>query len=131
MAYNAVCGNGDDHPRNHGLIHRDGHWTPPVLGTVAVKGEGIGEVIAALDRHFAHLESTGTLLERRRGRLRERVREIAEERVRTRLWSDEATRAWVEEQLPAMERGEATPFGVADHLLERSAGLVSRGGAGR
>ncbi len=27
MAFNAVCGNGDDHPRNHGLVHRDGHWT--------------------------------------------------------------------------------------------------------
>lgn len=26
MAYNALCGNGDDHPRNHGVIHRDGHW---------------------------------------------------------------------------------------------------------
>lgn len=27
MAFNAVCGNGDDHPRNHGLIHQDGRWT--------------------------------------------------------------------------------------------------------
>ena len=27
MAYNAVCGNGDDHPRNHGFIFRDKHWT--------------------------------------------------------------------------------------------------------
>ena len=26
MAFNAVCGNGDDHPRNHGLIHSDGGW---------------------------------------------------------------------------------------------------------
>ena len=27
MAFNAVCGNGDDHPRNHGLLHVDGKWT--------------------------------------------------------------------------------------------------------
>lgn len=26
MACNALIGNGDDHPRNHGLLHRDGHW---------------------------------------------------------------------------------------------------------
>lgn len=26
MACNALVGNGDDHPRNHGLLHRDGHW---------------------------------------------------------------------------------------------------------
>jgi LAO/AO transport system kinase len=106
-----------------------GTWTPPVLGTVAVKGEGVSEVIAALDRHFAWLESSGTLHERRRARLRERVREIAEERVRERLWRDDATRAWVEEQLPALERGESTPFLVADRLLARSADLLSRGSA--
>ncbi len=26
MAYNVICGNGDDHPRNHGFIHQAGHW---------------------------------------------------------------------------------------------------------
>ena len=26
MAYNALVGNGDDHPRNHGLIHDGGGW---------------------------------------------------------------------------------------------------------
>lgn len=26
MAYNALCGNFDDHPRNHGLVHRAGRW---------------------------------------------------------------------------------------------------------
>jgi serine/threonine-protein kinase HipA len=26
MVYNAVCGNGDDHPRNHGFVHDGGHW---------------------------------------------------------------------------------------------------------
>ena len=107
-----------------------GKWTPPVLATVAVKNEGVTEVIAALDRHFAHLESSGLLHERRRTRLRERVREIAEEKVRSRLWRDAATSAWVESQLPALERGESTPFVVADELLARSATLVA-GGAGR
>ncbi|MGY0196525.1 type II toxin-antitoxin system HipA family toxin [Leptothrix sp. BB-4] len=26
MAFNAICGNGDDHPRNHGVIFQDGQW---------------------------------------------------------------------------------------------------------
>jgi serine/threonine-protein kinase HipA len=26
VAYNSLCGNFDDHPRNHGLVHRDGRW---------------------------------------------------------------------------------------------------------
>lgn len=26
MAFNALCGNGDDHPRNHGVRHVEGRW---------------------------------------------------------------------------------------------------------
>jgi serine/threonine-protein kinase HipA len=26
MVFNTVCGNGDDHPRNHGFIYQDDRW---------------------------------------------------------------------------------------------------------
>ncbi|HVD60604.1 MAG TPA: methylmalonyl Co-A mutase-associated GTPase MeaB, partial [Gemmatimonadaceae bacterium] len=61
-------------------------WTPPVLRTVAAKSEGVSDVIAALDRHFSYLETSGTLGMRRRARLRERVVDVVEARVRSRLW---------------------------------------------
>ena len=101
-------------------------WTPPVLRTVAAKGEGIPELVDALDRHFRYLERSGTLRERRRARLRERVIEVAEGKLRRRLWTDPATSAWLEERLPALESGEATPFGIADALLARSADILTR-----
>jgi LAO/AO transport system kinase len=101
-------------------------WTPPVLRTVALKGEGIDELVQALDRHFRYLERSGTLRERRRSRLRERVVEVVEDKTRRRLWSDAATNAWLEERLPALESGQATPFGIADALLARSADLLTR-----
>jgi LAO/AO transport system kinase len=100
-------------------------WTPPVLRTVAAKGEGIAELVAALDRHFHYLERSGTLQERRRERLRERVVEVAEQRMRHRLWSDPATSRWLGERLPALESGETTPFAVADALLARSGDLLT------
>jgi LAO/AO transport system kinase len=101
-------------------------WTPPVLRTVAVKEEGIAELVEALDRHFRYLERSGSLRERRRSRLRERVVEVVEDKTRRRLWSDAATNAWLEERLPALESGDATPFGIADALLARSADLLTR-----
>jgi LAO/AO transport system kinase len=101
-------------------------WTPPVLRTVAATGEGTDDVLAALDRHFHYLERSGTLRERRRARLRERVVEVAEDKLRRRLWTDRATKAWLEDRLAALESGEATPFGVADALLARSADLLTR-----
>jgi LAO/AO transport system kinase len=101
-------------------------WTPPVLRTVAVKDEGIDELVAALDRHFRYLERSGRLRERRRARLRERVIEVVEDKTRRRLWSDATTNAWLEERLPELETGQATPFGIADALLARSADLLTR-----
>jgi len=103
-------------------------WTPPVLSAVAVKKEGIDAIASALDRHFGYLERTDTLRTRRLERLRERVMDVVEQKVRTRLWEDSKTMSWLEEQLPSVQRGETTPFSVANELLAMSAGVV-RGGA--
>ncbi len=99
-------------------------WTPPVLSAVATKQEGITEIVAALDRHFAYLEHSGTLRTRRRERMRERVMDVVERKVSDRLWKDSRTKAWLEEQLPSVEEGTATPFAVADQLLRQSGELV-------
>jgi LAO/AO transport system kinase len=103
----------------------DAAWTPPVLRSVGTTGEGVDELLASLDRHFAYLERSGTLKERRRTRLRERVVDVAEQRVRRRLWSDPATMAWLDERIPELEAGRTTPFAVADDLLARSAVILS------
>jgi LAO/AO transport system kinase len=99
-------------------------WTPPVLSAVATKQEGISEMVAALDRHFAYLEQTGTLRARRRERMRERVTDVVERKVRDRLWKDSRTMTWLDEQLPSLEEGRSTPFAVADQLLRQSGELV-------
>ena len=36
-------------------------WKPPIVSTVAVKGEGLDDLVAAIDRHRAWLESGGRL----------------------------------------------------------------------
>ncbi|HVE79745.1 MAG TPA: methylmalonyl Co-A mutase-associated GTPase MeaB [Gemmatimonadaceae bacterium] len=99
-------------------------WTPPVLRTVAAEGEGLDDLVDALERHFRYLSASGALERRRLSRLRERVVEVVEHRVRQRLWSDEATRAWLDGQLPALAAGLTTPFAVADELLARSGDLL-------
>jgi LAO/AO transport system kinase len=103
----------------------ESRWTPPVLRTIGLEGQGIPELAEALDRHFRYLESSGQLRTRRRARLRERVVDIAEAKTRQRLWSDGETSAWLEARLPQLESGAATPFEIADALLARSADLLS------
>jgi LAO/AO transport system kinase len=101
-------------------------WTPPVLATVGAKGEGIDELLGALDRHHDFLNRTGGLRARRRRRLRERVIEVVERKVQQRLWAHGPTNAWIDERIPALEAGEASPFDIADELLARSGGLLTQ-----
>jgi LAO/AO transport system kinase len=108
--------------------HSDGAdiWTPPVLRAAATAGEGIADLAAVLDRHFAYLERGGGLRERRRRRLRERVIDVVEQKVRRRLWADPATSSWLDEKLAALEAGVTNPFAIADELLTRSADILTR-----
>jgi LAO/AO transport system kinase len=101
-------------------------WVPPVLRTVAAKGEGIAEVIDALDRHARYLETSGELSRRRRLRWREQIIEVAEQRLRRRVWNDAGIRHYIDEQLPDVESGARTPFGIADEILRRGAGILTR-----
>lgn len=60
----------------------EGGWIPPVLKTVASRGEGVGEVVTAIAEHRAWLESTGDLQARRLQRARDEVEAIAMSRMR-------------------------------------------------
>jgi LAO/AO transport system kinase len=97
-----------------------------VLRAVASDGEGVSDLVAAVDRHFRYLERSGGLRERRRRRLRQRVVDVVEQKVRRRLWADAATNDWLDDQLTALEAGEANPFVVADELLTRSGDILTR-----
>lgn len=101
-------------------------WTPPVLTAVASKGEGISAVVDALDRHARYLEASGELQRRRRRRLREQVMEVAEFRLRRRLWSDAGVMGYVESMLPRIERGELSPYSIADAVLAKGAEVIAR-----
>jgi LAO/AO transport system kinase len=109
----------DTAPRDHAT------WTPPVLRSVAIKADGVNDIVAAVDRHFHYLEQTGGLHERRRARLRRRVVAVVESKVRRRLWSSAALLAWLDEQLPSLEAGTRNPFEVADALLAKGADLLT------
>lgn len=110
--------------RQAAAAEQDEGWVPPVLRTVAAKGEGVEEVVEALDRHARYLEASGELARRRRDRWREQVIEVAEQRLRRRVWGNAGIQAFIEGQLPAIASGTTSPFGIADELLRRGADLL-------
>ena len=94
-------------------------WEPPVIGTVASRGEGVAELVQALDRHYVYLEAGGLLAGRRRRRLAQRTRAVLERAVQH--WISEATRAeeLLQRRLDDVTDGRRSPYDVAAEILDQ------------
>jgi LAO/AO transport system kinase len=105
-------------------------WSPPVLLTVASRGEGVPEVLDALEEHLQHLRSSGGLERRRRRRMEQRLRNLVGER----LWSAFRSRvppALWEERVAALAERRTTPHEAAralSRLALRAKASAVRGG---
>ncbi|WP_408635545.1 MULTISPECIES: methylmalonyl Co-A mutase-associated GTPase MeaB [Nocardioides] len=95
---------------------REGAWKPPIVKTVAAKGEGLDEVAAEIDRHFAWLADSGELARRRTRRARDEIEAIAVTALRAR-WGDVHGRSELDELAAAVGAGESDPYAAADTLL--------------
>ena len=69
-----------------GLAERaPGDWRPLVIRATAVRGEGVDDVVAAIDKHRAWLEKTGELRKRREARAAAEIEAIAVGTLRARM----------------------------------------------
>jgi LAO/AO transport system kinase len=97
-----------------------GEWEPPIVRTVAPKDEGTGDLLAAIERHRAHLEASGQRRAREAARaragfvtvLRERLLAGALDRLEAEMGELDA----VAERIAARE---ADPYALAEELAAR------------
>lgn len=94
----------------------EGSWKQPILLTVAQRGEGMAEVVAALDEHRDWLASSGELDRRRTRRARDEIEAIAVTALRAR-WGDVHGRSELDELAAAVAAGSTDPYAAADELL--------------
>jgi len=92
--------------------HKKGDWKPPIVTTVAVKGEGIDELVCRLEEHWSWLTSTGELKKRRLARAREELTALAFAELRGRLAASR-----LDELAGRVADGTLDPFQAADELL--------------
>jgi LAO/AO transport system kinase len=93
-------------------------WQHPVLATVAVKGEGTTELVAALEAHHVELDRSGGLAVRRRQRLFDRTREVVDRATRQWLWQETGAEQLIRDRLGELEAGRASPYEVAAEVLD-------------
>jgi LAO/AO transport system kinase len=97
----------------HGALRTD--WAPPVLTTVAETGEGVDELVAAIDHHGDTISASGELERRRIARLRAEVEAIVVERS-----AERARRALHEGTMSRELEGDLSrvdPYALAERIL--------------
>ena len=92
-------------------------WTPPIVLTVATKGEGADEVVDEIEKHFGYLTESGELTSRRVGRARREIEALALASVQRRLGT---YAAGAEKLAVEVAAGSLDPFAAASRLLDHS-----------
>jgi LAO/AO transport system kinase len=92
-------------------------WRIPVVPTVAARGEGVDDVVAAVDAHHEWMAAHGELERRRTARASAEVEAIAVARLRDRMGDLHGGDALAQSAKRVMT-GELDPYAAADVLIE-------------
>ena len=95
-------------------------WQVPIVKTEAARGHGVEELAEKLAEHRAHIQSEGTLSERRRRNLMNEVLAIATFRMRRELEAAVREDDEVRELLDRVVARELDPASAAAAVLERA-----------
>jgi len=98
-----------------------GVWRPRIVATVASRGEGVEELLAAVDEHRAWLERSGELERRRATRAGAEVEAIALGALRARMGDLRGGTA-LRRLAERVAAGELDPYTAADALVARVRG---------
>ena len=93
-------------------------WTPPVVETEALRGEGIPRLWECIDEHRAHMAEGNRFAERRRANLETEVFGLASTRALRRLQARVEEDPRLRELLDAMHRRELDPLTCTTRLFE-------------
>jgi LAO/AO transport system kinase len=94
-------------------------WRVPIVRTEAAHGKGIDELVEKMTAHRDHIETEGTLAERRRRNLENEVMTLAAVRLRRKLEASTRDDPEVRELLDQVVARRVDPATAAARLLER------------
>jgi LAO/AO transport system kinase len=97
---------------------RPSAWDQPVLLTSAAKGEGVSDLVEALDRHHEYIDRSGDLEQRRRRRLSDRTREVVDRATQKWIWEETRAEQLIGQRLDQVVAGQLSPYDVAAEVLD-------------
>ena len=94
----------------------EGAWRPPVISTQATTGEGVPEVVDAVQRFCDEHRDTDT---RRRARAEFRLTELLRDTFIEQLRSQARTSALLEDAVDRIAAGDVDPYAAAEGIMEQ------------
>ncbi len=91
-------------------------WRAPIVNTVASTGQGVDDLVAAIEKHRQRLESTGEISVRRQRRARDEIEAIALTALRERF-GDLHGHADLDTLAGEVINGSLDPYTAADRLI--------------
>jgi LAO/AO transport system kinase len=97
-----------------------GDWRPPIVKTVASRGEGVDELVEELAKHHRWLEKSGELARRRQRRAADEVEAIAVTALRARMGDLRSVHgaSGLDDLAAEVVAGRTDPYSAADRLVE-------------
>jgi LAO/AO transport system kinase len=92
-------------------------WRPPICKTIALRGEGIGAVVEAIEEHAAYLRESGNLQRRERERVEGELRSILTQEM-ARSFFERLDEVQFDSLVDSIIRRELDPYTAAARLLE-------------
>jgi LAO/AO transport system kinase len=105
-----------EHLRGSGGRPPGEHWKPSIISTVAATGEGIADLVTAIDSHASWLDRSGLRDCRRLARAGEEISAIAVAELRHRVGGLPGE-SRLEELAARVTAGEIDPYTAADELI--------------
>ena len=93
-----------------------GLWRPPVLKTVAATGDGVEDVLEAIEKHYAWMAEKGVLEERRVRRAADEIEAIAVQALRARM-GNLREGSDLEGLAHDVVAGQLDPYAAADRVV--------------
>ncbi len=94
-------------------------WRPPVKRTVASKGEGIAELIDAIEEHISYLQKSGQLSIRRTERTKNELLALLDERIGRYILEHVTHGGNFDAIVAAVEKREKDPYTVVADMLRQ------------
>lgn len=91
-------------------------WKPPIVKTIASRGEGTSDLVEALDQHREWLTASGTLETRRKARIADEIEALAVTSLRAQM-GDLRGGSLLAGLADRVAAGETDPYAASDELI--------------